>query len=77
MAGSGSVHCESWRDRLGWVREGSKLGFAEFEWGVLYTAHESVDQRRVRYGNSSNPAPALRDAGFEVPPGVDVKVVRH
>lgn len=35
MAGSGSVHCEGWRDRLGWVREGSKLGFAEFE-GTYY-----------------------------------------
>ena len=35
MAGSGSVHCAGWRDRLGWVREGSKLGFAEFE-GAYY-----------------------------------------
>ena len=77
MGGSGSVHCEGWRDRLGWVREGSKLGFAEFEGAYYILLTKAWISEECVMEIPQIPPPALREAGFEVPPGVDVKVVRH
>jgi len=78
VAGSGSVHCEGWRDRLGWVREGSKLGFAEFEgaYYILLTKAWISEEYVMETPPKPPPPPPRAGRGGGAAAG-GVKVVRH
>lgn len=58
-------------------REESKLEFGEFTEAYFVLLTRAWISEEYVAELLADPSPALREAGFEVPPGIDVEVIRH